>query len=91
MKLIKHKSLQAENMVVSATLWVIWRCRNDVIFDREKISDPMEIVKMLCGWISDWAILQKRDPEVKMLMLGAKLIKKQYNGLSYGCSQRLKS
>ena len=44
------------------------------MFDRKKISDPMGIVKMLCGWISDWAILQKRDADEKMLMLGAKLI-----------------
>ena len=32
----------------------------------------MGIVKTMCGWISDSAILQKKDPEEKTLMLGGK-------------------
>ena len=59
---------------VSALLWAIWRCRNNIVFDRKMISDPMGIVKMMCGWISDWAVLQKRYPGERMLMLGANLI-----------------
>ena len=57
-----------------ALLWAIWICRNDIIFDRKKINDPMCIIKMMCSRITDWAILQKKDPEEKMLMLGARLI-----------------
>ena len=58
----------------SALLWAIWKCRNDIIFDKKKINDRMEIVKMICNWISDWVVLQKNDPEEKTLMLGARLI-----------------
>ena len=29
---------------------------------------------MMCGWISDWAILQRKDPEERMLMPGARLV-----------------
>lgn len=49
---------------VSALLWAIWRCRNNIVF-----SDPMGVVKMMCGWISDWAVLQKRCPAERMMML----------------------
>ena len=50
---------------VARIIWVIWRCRNDIVLDRKNITQPMGIVKMMCGWISDWAILQRKDPEEK--------------------------
>ena len=74
LKKIQEDSKKLIMVGVSALLWAIWRCRNNIVFDRKMISDPMGIVKMMCGWISDWAVLQKRCPGERMLMLGAKLI-----------------
>lgn len=45
-----------------------------MIFDRKKICDPMYVVKLICNWISDWSILQIKEPEGRMLMLGAKVL-----------------
>lgn len=59
----------------SALLWAIWKCRNDIIFDRKKMNDPMGLIKLMCNWISDWAVLQIKDPGGRALMLGARLIK----------------
>ena len=54
----------------SALLWPIWNCKNDIIFGRKNINDPYGIIKRMCNWIIDWAVLQRNDPEEKMLMLG---------------------
>ena len=58
----------------SALLWAIWNCRNDIVFDKKKVNDPIGIVKRICCWITDWAILQKKGPGERMLTLGARLI-----------------
>ena len=34
----------------------------------------MKLVKLTCNWIMDWAVLQRKDPEEKIFMLGARLI-----------------
>lgn len=64
---------------VSALFWSIWKCRNDIVFNRRKFCDPMVIVKLMCTWINDWAVLQIKDPEVKLLTLGAKLVERVAN------------
>ena len=64
-------------MVLTSTfalLWAIWNCKNDIVFGRKNINDPIGIVKRMCSWITDWAILQKKDPGERMLTLGARLI-----------------
>ena len=48
-KKIQKDSKKLIMVGVSALLWAIWRCTNDIVFDKKKISDPMGIVKMLCG------------------------------------------
>ena len=59
---------------MSAILWAIWKCRNDIIFRNKLINDPMKLVKLTCNWIVDWAVLQRKNPGQNLLMLGAKLI-----------------
>lgn len=39
------------------------------------MNDPMGLIKLMCNWISDWAVLQIKDPGGRALMLGARLIK----------------
>lgn len=57
-------------------LWTIWRCWNDVIFERKNITNPMTLVKLMWLLIADWAILHIKEPEGRVLKLGAKLIER---------------
>ena len=50
-------------LVGTATLLsAIWKCCNDIIFDRKWLNDPFGLIKMMCNWILDWAVLQIKDP-----------------------------
>ena len=40
----------------------------------KKMNDPLGLIKLMCNWILDWAVLQIKDPGEKLLMLGARLI-----------------
>ena len=55
----KHKSLQAENMFVSATLWVIWRCRIDMCFNNAPWLGVQVILRRIAGFCNQWKILCK--------------------------------
>lgn len=50
---------------ISALFWSIWRCRNDVIFNCKNHCDPMTIVRLLCNWIIEWPVLQKKKNQRK--------------------------
>lgn len=45
----------------AAIFWALWKCRNDIIFRSKKIYDPMIFVRLMCNWIVDWSILQKKS------------------------------
>lgn len=45
---------------IVAMFKTIYRCRNDIIFQRKLISDPTTMVKLMCNEIVDWSILQIR-------------------------------
>ena len=61
---------------VSAVLWTLWKCRNDVIFERKRINDPLGTVKLICNWILDWSILHIKVPERRILQLGTKVVER---------------
>lgn len=59
---------------IVAMFWTLRKCRNDTIFERKKIHDPMDVIKLMCHWTSDWSILQIKKQDQKMLMVGTRLI-----------------
>ena len=61
---------------ISALFWVVWKRRNDIIFERKRINDPVGVGKLICNWILDWSILQIKDPERRILQLGAKVVER---------------
>ncbi|KAM3272212.1 hypothetical protein ACQJBY_042422 [Aegilops geniculata] len=55
----KHKTLQAKNMLISATLWVIWRSRNDICFNKVPWMGMQVILRKIAGFCDQWKILCK--------------------------------
>ena len=45
----------------------------------------MTLVKLTCNWIVDWSVLQIKNPERRLLMLGVKLIERVANEISKHC------
>jgi hypothetical protein len=43
----------------AATCWVIWRCRNDVVFDRKVVPSPSQVIYLAIHWFRTWIVLQK--------------------------------
>lgn len=59
---------------VSAMFWSLWKCRNDMCFNRRVNCDPRTSVKLMCSWIFDWSVLQIKEPDTKLLTLGVKQV-----------------
>jgi hypothetical protein len=36
----------------------------------------MILIRIMCNWIADWSVLQRKKLEQKLLQLGAKLIER---------------
>jgi len=49
---------------VAAICWAIWRCRNDVIFNKMKRNFIMHVIFRGTYWLRFWAQLQ-RDEQAK--------------------------
>jgi hypothetical protein len=61
----QHKKIKGLIWVgVAATCWAIWRCRNDVIFNKIKINSIMQVIFRVAYWLRFWAHLQ-RDEQAK--------------------------
>ena len=50
---------------VSALFWAIWKSRNTIVFERKRINDPLQIIKLMVRWLLDWSILQTKEPPKK--------------------------
>jgi hypothetical protein len=42
---------------VSALCWSIWRCRNNIMFNRAKNLNILQVIHMLVHWVQLWALL----------------------------------
>ena len=46
---------------VSALCWSIWRCRNDIIFNKRKFFHFLQVIHMMVHWVQLWALLSPRE------------------------------
>jgi RsiW-degrading membrane proteinase PrsW (M82 family) len=46
---------------VAALCWAIWRCRNDVIFNKLKTNSVMQVIFRGAYWMRFWAQLQREE------------------------------
>ena len=51
-------------MGIAAVCWAIWRCRNDIIFNKIKINSILQVIFRGTYWLRFWAQLQ-REEQVK--------------------------
>ena len=55
----QHKRIRGMIWVgVAAMCWAIWRCRNDVIFNKTKCNSLMQVIFRGAFWLRFWAPLQ---------------------------------
>ena len=43
------------------TCWSIWLHRNDVVFEKEKLNSPLQVIYAISHRILSWAILQNSE------------------------------
>ena len=46
----KVKNPQAENLTISATLWAIWRCKNDLRFNNTNWMGVQVVLRRIAGF-----------------------------------------
>jgi len=44
---------------VPAVCWTIWRCRNDIIFNKIKVNSILQVIFRGTYWFRFWAQLQR--------------------------------
>ena len=59
---------------ISAICWTIWKLRNNVIFDNNRVNDPCVPVNLLLKNLHDWNLLQKNPVRNKMMEAGLRQI-----------------
>jgi len=57
----------------AALCWAIWKCRNDIIFNKTKYSSFMQAVFRGTYWLRLWAQLQHKDT-IKVMFRKASLV-----------------
>ena len=48
-------------MGVAAVCWAIWRCRNDLIFNKIKVNSVLQVIFRGIYWFRFWAQLQREE------------------------------
>ena len=45
----------------SALCWSIWKCRNDIVFNKNKTCNFLQVIHMVAHWVQLWAFLLSPD------------------------------
>jgi hypothetical protein len=57
---------------VEALCWAIWRCCNDVVFEKIKIFWFLQVIFRGAYWLSFWAQLQRNNQAKDLLSMMSK-------------------
>jgi hypothetical protein len=52
---------------ISAICWPIWTSRNDIIFDKQKGTNFLQVIRRAAYWIQQWALLLPEDQRETMV------------------------
>lgn len=69
----KHK----KNMVtvgISAICWTIWKLRNGVVFENNKVTDPCVPVNLILKMLHEWLVLQIKPERQKLMREGIRKV-----------------
>ena len=61
-------------VVVVAVCWAIWRCRNDIIFNKIKVNSILQVIFRGTYWLHFWSQLQRDEQAKNTLSLLSKNI-----------------
>lgn len=59
---------------VAGLLWTLWNIRNKACFNNARLTSPFGVVKLLCYWLNNWSVLQRREASQSLLRWGIRLI-----------------
>jgi hypothetical protein len=57
---------------VAAVCWAIWRCRNDIIFNKIKVNSILQVIFRGMYWLRFWAQLQRDEQDKSLLSVMSK-------------------
>jgi len=61
---LSNQSKKIRNFIwveVAAVCWAIWRCRNDIIFNKIKVNSILQVIFRGTYWLRFWAQLQREE------------------------------
>jgi RsiW-degrading membrane proteinase PrsW (M82 family) len=67
---LRNQNKKLRDMIwvgMAAMCWAIWRCRNDVIFNKLKTNSIMQVIFRGAYWLRFWAPLQ-HDEQTKDIL-----------------------
>jgi hypothetical protein len=58
---------------VSALCWSIWNCRNTIVFDKQKGTNFLQVIRLAAHWIQSWSLLLPEDQR-ELMVTGCNLL-----------------
>lgn len=74
---VKRFSKIERNLVmvgISTICWTLWKFRNGVVFDNNRVDDPCTPVNLFLKWLRDWNILQRNPERSKLMEAGVRQV-----------------
>ena len=84
---LSNQSKKIRNLIwveVAVVCWAIWRCRNDIIFNKFKVNSILQVIFRGTYWLRFWAQLQ-RDEHAKNALSE---MSRNIEIICYGASKR---